>query len=70
MSTPLTPELTNHVEALRTERNWTRTDLAQRLGVSRQTLRAIENGRYAPSLSLALRIADAFERPLDALFTR
>ena len=49
--------MTNRLRVLRAERNWTQEELAARLGVSRQTVNAIETGRYDPSLPLAFRIA-------------
>ena len=58
----------NHIRTLRTERGWSQADLARRLGVSRQTVNAIENGRYDPSLPLAFRVARAFGRPIEGIF--
>ena len=58
----------NHVRALRTGREWSQAELAERLGVSRQTVIAIESGKYDPSLPLAFRLAQVFERPIEALF--
>ncbi len=58
----------NRLRALRAERGWTQQDLAQRLEVSRQTVNAIETGRYDPSLPLAFRIARTFESTIEALF--
>ena len=52
--------MTNRLRVLRAERNWTQEELAARLGVSRQTVNAIETGRYDPSLPLAFRIAGVF----------
>ena len=54
---------------LRAERNWSQLDLAERLGVSRQSGNAIETGKYDPSLPLAFRIARLFEAPIEAIFT-
>jgi putative transcriptional regulator len=51
----------NRLRVLRAERRWSQADLAERLGVSRQTVNAIETGRYDPSLPLAFRIAQVFE---------
>nr|WP_234452674.1 helix-turn-helix transcriptional regulator [Pseudomonas fluorescens] len=53
---------------LRAERGWSQADLAQRLEVSRQTVNAIETGRYDPSLPLAFKIAKVFERSIEAIF--
>lgn len=62
--------MTNHLRALRAERGWSQQDLAQRLEVSRQSVNAIETGRYDPSLPLAFRIADLFERRIEDIFDR
>ena len=58
----------NRVRLLRTERLWSQATLAQRLGVSRQTVIAIETGRFDPSLPLAFRIARLFGRSIEAVF--
>lgn len=58
----------NCLKELRRERDWTQKDLANTLGVSRQTIIAIERGKYAPSLPLAFRISRVFGRPLDTIF--
>ena len=58
----------NRVRELRTERGWSQTELGERLGVSRQTVNAIENERYDPSLPLAFLIARAFALPIEQLF--
>ncbi len=58
----------NRLRALRAERGWTQHDLAERLEVSRQTVNAIETGRYDPSLPLAFRIARVFESTIEGLF--
>lgn len=60
----------NRLKVLRAERNWSQQDLAQRLEVSRQSVNAIETGRYDPSLPLAFRIAALFEMPIEAIFER
>jgi putative transcriptional regulator len=59
----------NRVREKRTERGLSQAELAARLGVSRQTVISIENGRYLPSLPLAFRIARVFDLPLDTMFT-
>ncbi len=59
----------NRLRVLRAERAWSQAELAVRLGVSRQTIVSIENGRYDPSLSLAFRIACLFERRIEDVFT-
>jgi putative transcriptional regulator len=60
--------MTNRLRELRASRRWSQGDLAQRLGVSRQTVNAIETGRYDPSLPLAFRIARLFERTIEDIF--
>jgi putative transcriptional regulator len=60
----------NRLKVLRAMRNWNQQDLAERLGVSRQSVNAIETGRYDPSLPLAFRIADLFELPIEEIFQR
>lgn len=52
----------------RDERGWTQAVLAERLGVSRQTVVALETGKYDPSLPLAFRIAEVFGKPIEELF--
>ncbi|KAF1071927.1 MAG: hypothetical protein GAK45_00377 [Pseudomonas citronellolis] len=59
----------NRLKALRAERAWSQQELAQRLGVSRQSVIAIESGKFDPSLPLAFRIARAFELPIEAIFS-
>ncbi|MFJ4166130.1 helix-turn-helix transcriptional regulator [Microbacterium sp. NPDC089698] len=59
----------NSIRAEREERGWTQAALAERLDVSRQTVVALETGRYDPSLPLAFRIADLFGKRIDELFT-
>lgn len=61
--------MTNILHILRAERRWSQAELGERLGVSRQTINAIETGKYDPSLPLAFKIAHLFERPIEALFT-
>jgi putative transcriptional regulator len=58
----------NRLKVLRAERDWTQADLAQRLEVSRQTVNAIEIGKYDPSLPLAFRIARLFKMPIEEIF--
>ena len=62
--------MNNRLKVLRAERNWSQSDLAERLAVSRQSVNAIETGKYDPSLPLAFRIADLFELPIEAIFMR
>ncbi len=58
----------NRLKVLRAERDWSQGDLAERLQVSRQSVNAIETGRYDPSLPLAFRIAKLFGLPVEAIF--
>ncbi len=58
----------NRLRVLRAERAWSQADLAQHLGVSRQTVNAIETQKYDPSLPLAFAIAHLFGRPIEAIF--
>lgn len=58
----------NTLRVLRAERDWSQADLAERLGVSRQTINAIETGRYDPSLPLAFSIAALFGQPIERIF--
>jgi putative transcriptional regulator len=59
----------NKLRVLRAERDWSQADLAERLGVSRQTANALESGKYAPSLPLAFKVAKVFETTIEAIFT-
>lgn len=58
----------NRLRILRAEHGWSQAELAARLGVSRQTVNALERGRYAPSLPLAFRIARLFGKPIEEIF--
>jgi putative transcriptional regulator len=58
----------NRLRELREARGWTQAALADRLDVSRQTVNALETGRYDPSLPLAFRIARLFGEPIEAIF--
>jgi putative transcriptional regulator len=58
----------NRLKVLRAERDWSQADLAERLEVSRQTINAIENGRYDPSLPLAFKMARLFEMTIEQIF--
>ena len=60
----------NRLKVLRAERDWSEQDLAHRLDVSRQSVNAIETGKYDPSLPLAFRIADTFGLAIEAIFLR
>lgn len=58
----------NQLRILRAEREWSQAALSERLGVSRQTVNAIETGRYDPSLPLAFQIARLFEKSIEEIF--
>ncbi|EJL25452.1 putative transcriptional regulator [Caulobacter sp. AP07] len=58
----------NRLKVLRAERDWSQADLADRLEVSRQTVNALETGKYDPSLPLAFRIARLFGLPIETIF--
>jgi putative transcriptional regulator len=60
----------NRLKVLRAERDWSQQDLGDRLGVSRQSVNAIETGKYDPSLPLAFRISDLFAMPIEEIFQR
>jgi putative transcriptional regulator len=58
----------NRLRVLRAERQWSQADLAQKLAVSRQSVNAIETGKFDPSLPLAFRLARLFETTIEAIF--
>lgn len=58
----------NRLRVLRAELDWSQADLAEKLGVSRQTVNAIENGKYDPSLPLAFSLARTFKRSIEEIF--
>lgn len=58
----------NRLRVLRAEAGWTQADLAERLGVSRQAVNAIETEKHDPSLDLAFRISLVFQQPVEAIF--
>ena len=60
--------MTNRLRVLRAEYDLSQADLAQRLGVSRQTINAIETGKYDPSLPLAFKIAKTFQKTIEEIF--
>ena len=62
--------MNNRLKVLRAERDWSQQAMADKLGVSRQSVNAIETGRYDPSLPLAFRIADIFELTIEEIFLR
>jgi putative transcriptional regulator len=65
----MSPHVTNRVRDLRSERGWTQQELADSVGVSRQSINSIERNRYVPSLPLALEFARVFGCPTDEIFT-
>ena len=58
----------NRLRQLRAAREWSQSDLADKLGVSRQTINAIETEKYDPSLPLAFKVARLFKRPIEEIF--
>ena len=58
----------NRLKVLRAERDWTQADLADRAGVARQTIVALENEKYSPSLVLAYRFSRIFGKPVEEIF--
>ena len=59
----------NRLREMRAERKWSQGDLAEKLGVSRQTINAIETEKYDPSLPLAFKIGHLFNQPIERIFT-
>ncbi|HEX4577758.1 MAG TPA: helix-turn-helix transcriptional regulator [Edaphobacter sp.] len=59
----------NRLRILRAERNWSQADLAQKLEVSRQSVNAIETGKFDPSLPLAFKLARLFESSIESIFS-
>ena len=59
----------NRLRELRADKQWSQASLADELGVSRQTVNAIETGKYDPSLPLAFKLAQLFEKPIEEIFT-
>lgn len=59
----------NRLKELRTSKEWSQGELAERLGVSRQTINAIETEKYDPSLPLAFKLARLFHRPIEEIFS-
>jgi putative transcriptional regulator len=64
----MSERITNRVKELRGKRGWTQQQLAAAVGVSRQSINSIERNRYVPSLPLALKFAEVFACPTDAIF--
>ena len=61
--------LTNRLREAREAKGWTQADLAEHIGVSRKTINTIENGIFVPSTVIALKLARAFGRPVEQLFS-
>jgi len=68
VSLTLTPHVKNRIKEFRNEKGWTQQELADKVGVSRQSINSIERDRYVPSLPLALTFARVFGRSTDELF--
>jgi putative transcriptional regulator len=58
----------NRLKVLRAENDWTQAELADRIGVARQTIVALEKGKYSPSLELAFRLSKLFGKPVEQIF--
>lgn len=58
----------NRLRVLRAERNWSQQELANRVGVSRQAINAVETGRFDPSLPLAMKLARTFQTSVETIF--
>jgi putative transcriptional regulator len=67
--TPRKGKVSNRIRELRTERSWSQGELAERVGATRQTINAIEQEKYAPTLELAFRISLAFEVGFEVVWT-
>jgi putative transcriptional regulator len=63
-----TPDMENRIRELRAVQRWSQADLADALGVSRQTVNALETGKYDPSLPLAFKISKLFRQPIEKIF--
>lgn len=62
--------MNNRIRVLRAERRWSQAELAERVGVSRNSINSVENGKFDPSLPLAFRIADVFGLTIEEVFLR
>lgn len=58
----------NRIRVLRAERDWSQAEVAERLGIARQTINALEAGKYAPSLPLAFKLSKLFKTPVESIF--
>jgi len=65
---PEVQRVKNRIRVLRAERDWSQAEVADRLGIARQTVNALEAGKYAPSLPLAFKISKLFEQPVEQIF--
>jgi len=65
----MTPHIRNRIKELRSDRGWTQQQLAEAVGVSRQSINSIERERYVPSLPLALTFARVFGCPTEKIFS-
>jgi putative transcriptional regulator len=63
-------DMKNRIRVLRAEKGWSQAELAEKVGVSRNSINAVENGKFDPSLPLAFRIADAFQQKIEDVFLR
>ena len=63
-------DMNNRIRVLRAEKGWSQAELAERVQVSRNSINAVENGKFDPSLPLAFRIADALELKIEDVFLR
>jgi putative transcriptional regulator len=63
-------DMKNRIRVLRAEKGWSQAELAQQVGVSRNSINAVENGKFDPSLPLAFRIADVFALKIEDVFLR
>jgi putative transcriptional regulator len=64
------PDMKNRIRVLRAEKGWSQAELAEKVGVSRNSLNAVENDKFDPSLPLAFRIAEVFELRIEDVFLR
>lgn len=60
----------NRIRILRAEKRWSQAELAEKVGVSRNSINSVENGKFDPSLTLAFRIAHVFGEPVDSIFDK
>jgi putative transcriptional regulator len=63
-------DMKNRIRVLRAEKGWSQAELAEKVGVSRNSINAVENDKFEPSLPLAFRIADIFELRIEEVFLR